>query len=303
MIDIVIIGAGCAGMTAAIYAARAGKKVLIIESQGIGGQIATSPRVENYPGIMSVSGIEFSDSLYSQVESLGVDLELCEVKEIISKADRQFTVLTDDGDFDCKSVIIAVGSKHRRLGIEREEELSGHGVSYCAVCDGAFYKDKPVAVVGGGNSALQSAEYLSSLCSSVTLIHRRDEFRAEKSLSERICNNKKIKLELNSVVKELVGQDELKSIKIDTPNGEEQLEIAGLFVSTGQEPQNQPFKDLIKMDDDFYILASEDTKTNVDGIYAAGDCRRKRVRQLTTAAADGTVSAIQACSYVDSLKN
>jgi thioredoxin reductase (NADPH) len=299
MIDIVVIGAGCAGMTAAIYAARAGKKVLVLESEGIGGQIASSPKVENYPGISSISGIEFSDNLFAQAQSLDVDFDFSEVKGI--KPQTPLKVVTDGGEIECMSIVIAVGSKRRTLGIENETALTGHGVSYCAVCDGAFYRDKDVAVVGGGNAALQSAEYLCGICKSVVLIHRRDTFRAENSLAESVKNQPNIKIEFNSTVETINGEKSLSGIKIrSSKTGEEkELSVAGLFVAAGQIPQNSEFSDCVRLDDEGYVLASEDCATNVPGVFAAGDCRKKAVRQLTTAAADGTVAALAACSFIE----
>lgn len=294
--DIVIIGAGTAGMTAAIYAARAGKKVLILENEGIGGQIATSPKVENYPGFAEISGMEFSDRLYEQASALGVELELDRAERIIDNGTSK-TVKTEYGEFDCKAVIIATGVKHRHLGIEAEEKYMGRGVSYCAVCDGAFYKGKDVAVVGGGNSAVQSAIMLSNICNKVYLIHRRDEFRCEKKLSDEVRAIKNIELVLDSTVKDLNGEGKLNEIITENKNGEiRSINAEGLFVLVGQIPENGVFSDIITLDESGYIAAGEDCKTNVEGVFAAGDCRTKAIRQLTTAAADGSVAALAACN-------
>ena len=294
--DIVIIGAGTAGLTAAIYAARAGKKVLILENESIGGQIATSPKVENYPGFSEISGMEFSDRLYEQASALGVELELDKAEKITDNGDNK-TVKTEYGEFTCKSVIIATGVKHRHLGIEAEEKYMGRGVSYCAVCDGAFYKGKDVAVVGGGNSAVQSAIMLSNICNKVYLIHRRDEFRCEKKLSDEVRAIENIELVLSSTVQDLKGEDKLTTVIIENKSGEtEEISAEGLFVLVGQIPENNAFADLIALDESGYIVAGEDCKTNVEGIFAAGDCRTKAIRQLTTAAADGSVSALAACN-------
>ncbi len=296
MYDIVIIGAGCAGLTAAIYAARAGKSVLILENEGIGGQIATSPKVENYPGFASISGMEFSDKLYEQADALGVSLELDKAEKIIDNSSTK-TVKTEYGEYECKAVIIATGVKHRRLGIEAEEKYMGRGVSYCAVCDGAFYKGKTVAVVGGGNSAVQSAIMLSGICEKVYLIHRRDTFRCEARLSDEVKQIKNVELVLNSTVKNLEGEGKLSAVIVESKAGAEaKLDAEGIFVLVGQVPENSNFADIITLDESGYIVAGEDCKTNVEGIFAAGDCRTKAIRQLTTAAADGSVAALSACN-------
>ena len=266
--DIVIIGAGTAGLTAAIYAARAGKKVLILENEGIGGQIATSPKVENYPGFSEISGMEFSDRLYEQASALGVELELDRAEKITDNGESK-TVKTEYSEFNCKSVIIATGVKHRHLGIEAEEKYMGRGVSYCAVCDGAFYKGKNVAVVGGGNSAVQSAIMLSNICNKVYLIHRRDEFRCEKKLSDEVRAIENVELVLNSTVKDLLGDDKLATIVTENKSGEvKEINAEGLFVLVGQIPENSAFADLIALDESGYIVAGEDCKTNVEGIFA-----------------------------------
>ncbi len=296
MYDIVIIGAGCAGLTAAIYAARAGKNVLILENEGIGGQIATSPKVENYPGFSSISGMEFSDKLYEQADALGVTLELDRAEKIIDNGNTK-TVKTEYGEYECKAVIVATGVKHRHLGIEAEAKYIGRGVSYCAVCDGAFYKNKTVAVVGGGNSAVQSAIMLSGICEKVYLIHRRDSFRCEAKLSDEVKSIENIELVLNSTVKDLEGENKLSAIITEnTAQEERKIEAEGLFVLVGQIPENSAFSDIINLDEAGYIVAGEDCKTNVEGVFAAGDCRTKAVRQLTTAAADGSVAALAACN-------
>ncbi len=298
--DIVIVGAGTAGLTAAVYALRAGKSVLVTEGEAFGGQITSSPRVENYPGIASISGNEFADSLVSQAIALGADVEFEKVEKIIDGTQK--TVITDSNSYSCKCVIIATGAKHRPLGIDREEEFSGMGVSYCAVCDGAFYKGREVAVVGGGDSALQSAIFLSAYCSKVTLIHRRNEFRGEKALVDTLNSKDNVSMLLESEVAELVGDAELKAVKVKTGSGEiKELPVSGLFVAVGQMPDNKAFADVVNLDGSGYIIADEDCETGAAGIYTAGDCRTKQVRQLTTAAADGAVAALAACKYIDRL--
>lgn len=301
MVDVIIIGAGCAGLTAAVYAARAGKSVLVLESETIGGQIASSPRVENYPGIRQISGMEFSDNLYEQAISLGVAIEL-ETAQRLEREGLAWKVITEDGGFDGKSVILAAGAKHRTLGIENEERLRGKGVSYCAICDGAFFKGADVAVVGGGSAALQNADYLSGFCKTVFLIHRRDSFRGEPKLVERLKAKTNVRFLLNTVVKRLEGREVLEAVVIgDLVSGQETtLPVKGLFAAVGQVPDSQRFADCVALDERGYIRASEDCKTSADGIFTAGDCRTKDVRQLVTAAADGAVAALAACAWADS---
>lgn len=288
--DLIIIGAGCAGLTAAIYAARAGKSVLVLEQETVGGQISFSPRVENYPGIASISGAEFSDNLFSQAEALGVELELEVVERLIPG--NPHTVVTDCGEHTAPAVIVATGVRHRMLGVPGEDELSG--VSYCAVCDGAFYKGKTVALVGGGSTALQSAELLSGLCREVHLIHRRSEFRGEARLAERVKALPNVTLHLERTVEKLVPDGSGKAVGAVALGGGETVSVDGVFVCVGQIPGNEPFADVLELDQAGYIRAGEDCKTNVPGVFAAGDCRTKAIRQLTTAAADGAVAALGA---------
>ncbi len=297
MHDIIIIGAGCAGLTAAVYALRAGKSVLIIEKENIGGQISHSPLVENFPGFISISGSDFSNRLFEQAMSFGADFEIDTVIKI-EKTENGFIVLCESGEFESHRVIIATGLKHRRIEIARENELIGHGISYCAICDGAFYKGREVAVVGGGNAALQNAIFLSAYCKKVYLIHRRTEFRAEKELVNDAMTHENIEFILNSVVSELIGESELTALGIFDVNNEQKtrLEVDALFVSIGHIPENAIFSDLVKLDSEGFIDANEDCRTSCEGIFAAGDCRRKKIRQLTTAAADGAVAALAACN-------
>lgn len=299
MYDIIIIGGGTAGLTAAIYAARAGKKAVIFENSAIGGQISTSPRVENYPGIMQISGMEFADRLYEQAISLGVDFEIGNVIGI-SDDGKVKKVTTDDGEYECKAVIIATGVKHRKLEVPGEETLAGRGVSYCAICDGAFFKGKTVAVIGGGSSALISADLLSDGCAEVYLVHRRDEFRGEEKIVASLKEKKNVKFVLCSVVEEIKGDGKVSSVSLRNTKTDEtsELELDGVFVAVGQAPENANFASVVDLDEYGYIVAGEDTKTSHEGIFAAGDCRTKAVRQLTTAAADGAVAALAACDYL-----
>ena len=302
MQDVVIIGGGTAGLTAALYLLRAGKQVLVLESEVFGGQISSSPRVENYPGIMQISGSEFTDQLLEQVLSLGARVEM-ERAVAIRDENGQKCVVTEEHEYPCKSIIIATGSKHRHLGLPKEEELTGRGVSYCAVCDGAFFRGKDTAVVGGGSAALQSAIYLSQFCSHAYLIVRRDVFRGEPHLVKTVGEKENISVLFHTVVTALEGDTVLTGLDLKrTDTGEtSHLPVSGLFVSIGQAPDNAAFSDILDLDSAGYIAAGEDCKTSSAGVFAAGDCRTKAVRQLTTAASDGTVSALAACNYMDAM--
>ena len=294
MSDIIIVGAGCAGLTAAIYAARAGKSVTILENEGVGGQISTSPRVENYPGFKSISGMEFSDKLFEQACDLGAELELARAESIEKNAEG-FTVKTEFGDYPARAVILATGCRHRRLELPEEERFVGKGLSYCAVCDGAFYKGKTVAVVGGGSAALQSALMLAEICEKVYLIHRRDTYRAEEKLVEQVGAAANLEPVLNATVSSLNGTDSLESVTVAVNGGRSEIKTDGLFVCIGQQADNAAFASLVALDENGYIVAGEDCRTSCEGVFAAGDCRTKQVRQLTTAAADGAVAALAAC--------
>lgn len=294
--DIIIIGAGTAGLSSAIYGKRAGKNVLVLEGKSYGGQIIVSPEVENYPGIKHTSGFEFATRLYEQAKSLDTEILMEEVVNI--EADGNYKkVITRGNEFISKAVIIASGVGKRKLHVENEDRFTGAGVSYCATCDGMFYKGMDVLVAGGGNTALEDAKYLSEICKTVYIVHRRDTFRAEASLIKEVEVKDNIKTLLNHNVISLSGDDVLESVKIaDTVNGKESdIEVQGLFVAIGQEPQRDIYENVVKTDGNGYIVAGEDCRTNVEGIYAAGDCRTKEVRQLITAAADGAVAAVMAC--------
>ena len=288
MKDLIIIGAGCAGLTAALYAARAGKSVLIFEKESIGGQIASSPLIENYPGVPRMSGIVFADHLFSQVTELGVELEIDEVIKI-EPQESVHHVFTSNQKYEAKAVIIATGAKHRTLGLEKEEQFTGHGVSYCALCDGAFFKNKRVAVVGGGNTAITEALYLSTYCESVTVIHRRDSFRADLSLMNQAELKSNIFWIKDTIVQELVGEKSLSGLKLlnTKTNSSSSLSVDGLFVAIGHLPQTNPFSGLVPIDSEGFFDIGEDCRTPVPSIYVAGDCRKKNMRQLTTAVADG----------------
>ena len=299
MYDIGIIGGGTAGMTAALYGQRAGKRTVIIEGGTFGGQITSSPNVENYPGIASVSGSEFSMNLLDQAMKLGAETETERVTGIRDEGTVK-VIETTGREYPCRSVILATGVTHRHLGVPNEERLTGAGVSYCATCDGAFFRGRDVAVVGGGSTALQDAEFLCNYCRKVYLIHRRDEFRGEESIVKRLRGKDNIEFVLSTVVKEIVGDMAVEGLVLNNKKtGEDfRIDVAGVFIAVGQIPQNEIFADTVKLDAGGFILAAEDCMTSCPGIFAAGDCRTKEVRQLTTAAADGAVAALAACRYV-----
>ncbi len=301
MFDVVIVGGGPAGLTAATYVRRAGKSALVIEKDGFGGQIAWSPRVENYPGFVSVSGAELGDKLLNQAMEQGADVELEEVSEIMGQPGHRLIKCLSGAEFEAKAVIIAAGAKPRMLGLENEEALVGNGVCFCALCDGIFYKDKPVAVAGGGNSALQDAMLLSENCSKVYLIHRRDSFRGELKLVEALRKKENVEFILNSTITALNGDSELRSLLLKTPSGERELNVEGLFVAIGHKPDIGAFSPLMVLDTEGYANSDENCTTISPDIFVAGDCRRKKVHQLTTAVADGTSAALAACEYIDSL--
>ncbi len=302
MHDIIIVGAGVAGLSAAIYGLRAGKSVLLFEEKTYGGQIINTPEIENYPGIKKVSGFEFATNLYEQATELGAEVKYEKVLGIIDNSDKKI-VKTDSGEYETKAVILATGAKNRPLGIDREQELIGAGVSYCATCDGAFFRGKDVAVVGGGNTALEDAQFLSNYCNKVYVIHRRDSFRGEIKHVEALKSKPNVEFVLDSNVTKLIGEERLKAIEVGNKKtgDKREISVAGVFVAIGQMPDNEAFDELIATDEYGYIEAGEDCKTGTEGIYVAGDCRTKTVRQLTTAAADGAVAALAACEYLQSV--
>lgn len=300
--DIIVVGGGPAGLAAAIYGRRAEKSVLVLEKNGFGGQIAWSPKVDNFPGVPEVSGAELADRMFSQALGLGADAELAEATAV-SPAPGGFTVSTPDGDYAAKAVVLATGAQHRKLGVDREDELAGNGVCYCAVCDGAFYKDRPVAVAGGGDAALQDALLLANVCSQVYIIHRRDEFRAEAANVRAVLSRGNITCLMNSRVVALEGEGELSGIVVEDKATLERRSIAvdGLFVAVGYEAANSAFAPIAKLDAAGWFTAGEDCAAGTPGVFAAGDCRAKTVRQLTTAVGDGAAAAVAACRYIDSL--
>lgn len=311
MKDVIIIGAGTAGLTAAVYALRAGKSVLVLEQGTYGGQIINTPKVENYPGIEQISGYEFASGLFRQAEKLGMEYRSEKVTDVrlendgadavkeIFSAEMKTSgkiVETAEGTYYAKAVILATGAKNRLLGIEKEAEYTGRGISYCATCDGMFFRGKKVAVVGGGNTALEDAAFLSNYCEKVYVIHRRDTFRGEEKQVKELQAKENVEFLLHKTVQALEGGLTLQAVVLnDRESGEaSRLEVEGLFVAIGRIPDTEVFAKLIELDENGYVLAGEDCRTNVDGIFAAGDCRKKTVRQLTTAAADGAVAALSA---------
>lgn len=301
MYDIIIIGGGPAGLTAALYACRANKKTLVIEKETFGGQITFSPKVENIPGFISLTGNEFAEKLVEQVLEQGADVESCEVLEI--KDGDIKTVVTDDSEYQCKAVIIATGAKHRMLGIKDEEKYVGEGISFCAVCDGAFYKNKTVAVVGGGNSALQEAILLSDLAKKVYVVQNLDFLTGEKKLSDQLYKLENVEVITGVTVESFLGDSELKGIVIKDSAGESrELSVDGLFIAIGLIPQNEAFKNVIELDSRGYAVIDETCESATRGIFVAGDCRTKKIRQVTTAASDGATAALAACDYIDSIE-
>ncbi len=300
MYDIIIIGGGPAGLTAALYACRANKSVLVIEKGSFGGQITYSPRVENIPGFLDVTGNEFAEKLVEQVLAQNAEVECAQVLEIADKGENK-TVITDSGEFTSKSVIIATGAKHRLLGLEREEDFIGEGISFCAVCDGAFYENKTVAVIGGGNSALQEAILLSDLAKKVYVVQNLDFFTGEEKLVNQLTAKNNVEVILGTVVESIIGNDEFEGIVIKNTvsNKTSDLKLDGMFVAIGLVPQNDEFSDLIKLDERGYVSSDESCITNANGIFVAGDCRTKKIRQVATAVADGAVAALAACDYTD----
>ena len=300
MYDIIIIGSGPAGLTAALYALRADKRVLVLEKENFGGQITFSPKVENYPAFMQISGNELAQKLMDQVMEHGADIELGEVTGIVCEPDRKKVLCTDEV-YEARAVIIATGSRHRQLGLEGENELIGAGISYCAVCDGAFFNSQNVAIVGGGNTALQEAVLLSDICHEVTVIQNLPMLTGEGRLIRTIEAKPNVRVIYDSLVTGLVGEESLRAVRVlNTVTDEEQeLAVDGLFVAIGQKPENEPFSSLVELDANGYVLAGEDCKTSAPGIFVAGDCRTKGVRQVTTAVADGATAALAACRYLD----
>lgn len=297
--DIVIVGAGTAGLSAAIYAVRAGKRVIVLEATTHGGQIVNTPEVENYPGIQKISGFEFANNLYKQAKSLGAEVIYEKVIGIEVNGEEKIVHTTKE-DYQAKAVILATGAKNRPLGLEHEKEWIGAGISYCATCDGMFYRGKDVAVAGGGNTALEDAIFLTNYCRKVYLIHRRDAFRGEEKLLQTLKEKPNVEFVLNANITRLIGEDGVDGVEVEDKNTHEKrvIDVMGLFVAIGQMPENSEFINVVDLDKGGYIEAKEDCKTKTKGIFTAGDCRTKKVRQLATAASDGAIAALAACEYI-----
>ncbi|MCQ2427273.1 MAG: FAD-dependent oxidoreductase [Clostridia bacterium] len=307
MYDITVIGAGPAGLTAAVYARRAGKNVLVIEKSTFGGQITFSPKIENYPGFEEISGNELADKMVSQALGLGAEIEMAEVTSVSRSDSGSFVTVADGNEYESRAVVIAAGADHRRLGLEGEDALIGNGISFCAVCDGAFYKGLKVAVIGGGNSALVEANLLADICSEVIVVQNLAFLTAEKSSVDALLSHSNVSVVYSTVVDEYIayenGSLKALSLKNTADDTVSYLEVDGCFVAIGLKPENAPFSGVAALDKWGYIDAGEDTVPSgaAGGIFAAGDCRTKRIRQISTACADGAVAALAACAYVDSL--
>lgn len=302
MHDIIIVGGGPAGLTAAVYGLRAGKSVLVIEKNGFGGQIAFSPKVENIPGTQVISGSEFAEKLIEQAMALGADVELENVTGV-KKCDSAFKVTTEEGSvYEGKTVILALGVKHRTLGLPGEEELIGNGISFCAVCDGAFYAGQEVAMIGGGNSALQEALLLSEVCSKVTIVQNLAFLTGEKKLADALAERGNVTILYSTVVSAYETENGSLSglvLHNDATGEESRIRVDGAFLAVGLLPENEPFAHLGKLNDWGYFDSAEDCLTETEGVFVAGDCRSKRIRQVVTAAADGAIAAMAACRYLD----
>ena len=296
MYDVIIVGAGPAGITASIYCARANLKTIVFEKENIGGQISSSPLVRNFPGFKSISGVELANNFYEQAIDLGVEIEIEEVLDI--KPGKVNKVITDSGEYESKAVIVATGAKYRLLGLPNEEELIGKGISFCTSCDGAFYKGKDVAVIGGANSAVTNAIYMSNLANKVYLIYRKDKLKCEKILIDNVESKDNVEIIYNANVTEIIGEDELEKIVLDVNGEKREIPLGGMFISIGMDAQTDLVKELLPLSEQNYIL-SEDCSTIQNGIFVAGDCRHKTVRQLTTAVSDGAVAANFAIKYLE----
>lgn len=295
MYDVIIIGAGPAGLTASIYLRRNKKKVLLIDALGYGGQIINTKRIDNYPATPGIDGFTFATNIYNQAKDLGAEFAMETVTNIINKDDYK-EVITKDNTYKAKAIIIATGAKNRHLNLPNEKDLIGKGISFCATCDGNFYKDMDVAVVGGGRVAIDDAIYLSNICNKVYLIHRNDTLKADKEEIDTLRSKDNVEIILNSNIKELIANNNLEAIKLDN---NKELKVNGLFIAIGQVPNNDIFKDLIDLDKYGYIKSDENCTTNIKGIFVAGDARTKELRQLVTATSDGAIAATKCINYLN----
>ena len=296
MIDVAIIGAGTAGLTAAVYARRAGASVTIFEGEAPGGQIINTPDIDNFPGLPGVSGYEYANKLFEQAQAFGAEFVFDKVKKVEGSLEEGFVLTTEYGTVcEAKTIIIASGVKRREMGLAGEQEYTGRGISYCATCDGAFFKGKTAAVFGGGNTAVEDAAYLANICKKVYIIHRRNEFRANKALVDEMLAHDNVETKLSFTVSAIHGDDKLTGVTLTSVDGhDEELPTDALFVAIGLIPENGVFLQLVDLDDAGYVIADETCETSTPGVFAAGDCRTKDVRQLVTAAADGAVAAVAA---------
>lgn len=300
MYDVIVIGGGPAGMTAALYALRNGKTALVIEKAGFGGQITHSPKVENYPGTLSMSGNEFADRTLDQILHQGAEIEIETVVSLRDEGDKKVVVTEEGGEYEGKTVVIATGVKHRMLGLEGEDELVGEGISFCAVCDGDFYAGRKVCVAGGGNSALQEAILLSEKCSEVIMLQDLPYFTGEGRLQDVLFSRPNVKKRTGVKITSLITEGgELRGVRISGEDGEEEISCDGLFVAIGLIPENEPFRDFADLNGWGYFDSDERCLTKTPGVFVAGDCRSKGVRQLTTAVADGATAALAACRYIN----
>lgn len=299
MYDIIIVGAGPAGLTAAIYARRAGKSVLVLEKDTFGGQVTFSPKLENYPGFEAISGNELAQRMLEQAMSLGADIDMDTVLEV--KDGDPKLVIGENATYEAKAVIIAAGAKHRRLGLPKEDGFIGNGISFCAVCDGAFYKDQHVAVIGGGNTALVEIVLLAEVCKKVTVVQNLAFLTGESKMIDAVKAKDNIEIIYSTVVSEYLGDDTLKGLRLhnDVTGEESDLFVDGAFLAIGTEPENKPYAAVTDIDERGYIKADEQCATGTDGIFVAGDCRTKAYRQVATAVADGAAAALNACRYLD----
>ena len=299
MYDIIIIGGGPAGLTAAVYARRAGKSALVLEKASFGGQITYSPKIENFPSEKSISGTELADKMMEQALAQGADIELEEAVSV-EKVGGNFKVTTDFSEYEAKAIVIATGAKHRLLGVSGEENLVGKGISFCAVCDGAFYAGKEVVVIGGGNSAIVEATLLAETCKKVTVVQNLPYLTGEKTTADALVSKPNVEVIYSTVVKEFKGEDELEAVVLKAEDGAETtLTPDGVFVAIGLAPENTAFGNLAELNEQGYIVADENCLTKTEGVFVAGDCRTKQIRQIATAAADGAVAALKAVEYID----
>lgn len=302
--DVAIVGGGPAGLTAGIYASRAGKKVILFEREMIGGQITFTSEIDNFPATPGISGAEYAMKLQEQAESFGTEVEMEEITRIDKAEDGIFHLQTEDTEYEALAVILATGLRRREMNVPGEQPLIGSGISFCAVCDGAFFRGQDVAVYGGGNTAVEDAIFLTGLCRKVTVIHRRDRFRAEQKLVDELKSRDNVELQMQKTITAVHGEKVITGITLrDTETGEEQeLPVNALFVAIGQVPYGKTFENLVKTDEAGYYEVGENCASTVDGVFVAGDGRSKSVRQLTTAVGDGAVAATNACRYVDRLR-